>query len=195
MVRSTPTDASGSVNSTDSRRLPFLFLMDLESIFRSKYLGKCVGSNVETVLLETDPSARTIPNDISSSSSSDDNQPAVIRRNIQLDRDVTDLLNRAERGDNDVTGLARQEIDNVRTVMIESVEKVLERGERINLLVSKTDRMNNHAVEFRKRTTSVKKAMWWANVKFKVLLALAALVLMYLAMGFLCGLPFFDRCF
>ena len=36
--------------------------------------------------------------------------------------------------------------------MIENVERVLERGERINLLVSKTDRMNNNAVEFRKKS-------------------------------------------
>lgn len=169
-----PKDASSSkAKSIDSRRVPFLFLMDLESIFRSKYLGKCVGSNVETVLLG--------PNRKSSTP--------------ELDKDLKSLLARAERGDNDVSGLARQEIEDVRTIMIENVERVLERGERINLLVSKTDRMNNQSVEFRKRTTQVKRSMWLANVKFKIILSLAVGVLIYLSMGFLCGLPGLDRCF
>lgn len=147
--------------------------MDLESIFRSKYLGRCVGSNVETVLLGNNKKSST----------------------PELDKDLKDLLARAERGDNDVSGLARQEIEDVRTIMIENVERVLERGERINLLVSKTDRMNNQAVEFRKRTTQARRSMKWEVIKLKVIFALASLVILYLSMGFLCGLPVFDRCF
>lgn len=112
-----------------------------------------------------------------------------------LAKDVRELVARAERGDNDVSGLARQELEDVRTIMIENVERVLERGERINLLVSKTDRMNAQAVEFRKVSTAVKRNMWLATVKFKILLGLAGAVIVYLAMGFLCGLPGLDRCF
>lgn len=159
--------------AADGRRVPFLFLMDLESIFRSKYLGRCVGSTVDEVLLGPD-TPQGLP---------------------ELAKDVRELLARAERGDNDVAGLARQEIEDVRTVMIENVERVLERGERINLLVSKTDRMNSRAVEFRKVSTRVRHSMWFANVKFKLLLALAGAIIVYLAMGFLCGLPGLDRCF
>lgn len=119
------------------RRIPFLFLMDLESIFRSKYLGQSVGGSVED-----------------------------LRSAAGLDKDLQDLMDRADRGENDVSGLARQEIEQVKTIMIENVERVLERGERINLLVSKTDRMNSHAVEFRKRSQDVKRSMWWSNIKY-----------------------------
>lgn len=127
-----------STNGDDvgGRRIPFLFLLDLESIFRSKYLGKSVGGSVEE-----------------------------LRGVSGLDKDLQNLLDRANRGENDVSGLARQEIEQVKTIMIENVERVMERGERINLLVSKTDRMNNNAVEFRKRSSSVKRSMRWANVK------------------------------
>lgn len=187
-----PVTENTQGKALDSRRLPFLFLMDLESIFRSKYLGRCVGSNVDTLL---DSSTQSSSKAVAKDGKGKTHGPEIVGKNTELDRDVADLLGRAERGDNDITGLARQEIENVRTVMIESVEKVLERGERINLLVSKTDRMNNHAVEFRKRTTNVKRSMWWANIKFKALLGLGAIVIIYLSMGFLCGLPVFDRCF
>lgn len=131
------TDGNSSGFKDDGRRVPFLFLMDLESIFRSKYLGKVVGGSVDD-----------------------------LRATPALDKDLRDLLIRADRGENDVSGLARQEIEQVKTIMIENVERVLERGERINLLVSKTDRMNNNAVEFRKRAGTVKRQMKWQNIKY-----------------------------
>lgn len=131
------SSAGGSGGSDDTgRRVPFLFLLDLESIFRSKYLGQSVGGSVEE-----------------------------LRGVAGLDKDLENLLERANRGENDVSGLARQEIEQVKIIMIENVERVMERGERITLLVSKTDRMNNNAVEFRKRSNQVKRSMRWANIK------------------------------
>lgn len=135
-------------DETNSRRVPFLFLLDLESIFRSKYLGQAVGGSVED-----------------------------LRGSPGLDKDLQDLMDRADRGDNDVSGLARQEIEQVKTILIENVERVLERGERINLLVSKTDRMNNHAVEFRKRAGTAKRNMWWNNIKYVILINVLSCVL------------------
>lgn len=119
------------------RRVPFIFLMDLESIFRTKYLGQSVGGSVED-----------------------------LRGTLGLDRDLQSLMDSADRGENDVSRLAQKEIDQVKTIMIENVERVLERGERITLLVSKTDRMNQNGVEFRKRSHNVKRSMRWANIKY-----------------------------
>lgn len=127
---------SDGTDGASGRRIPFLFLLDLESIFRSKYLGQSVGGSVEE-----------------------------LRGATGLDKDMSSLLDRANRGENDVSGLARQEIETVKTIMIENVERVMERGERINLLVSKTDAMNGHAVEFRKRSSDAKRRMWWAHVR------------------------------
>ncbi|KAI9732092.1 MAG: hypothetical protein M1834_004188 [Cirrosporium novae-zelandiae] len=54
-----------------------------------------------------------------------------------------------EAGQNDAIGNVRGEIDNVRGIMTENIERVLERGERIDLLVDKTDRLGTNAHEFR----------------------------------------------
>ncbi|KAF7593106.1 hypothetical protein BBP40_012051 [Aspergillus hancockii] len=45
---------------------------------------------------------------------------------------------------------ARREIDSVRDIMTENIERVLERGERIDLLVDKTDRLGGSAYDFRR---------------------------------------------
>jgi hypothetical protein len=42
------------------------------------------------------------------------------------------------------------QLDNVKDVMIENIDRVLERGERIELLVDKTDRLNHQAFKFEK---------------------------------------------
>lgn len=52
-------------------------------------------------------------------------------------------------------------IAEVKNVMIENIEKVLERGERIELLVDKTDHLNSEAFMFRQKAKKVKSQMWW----------------------------------
>lgn len=44
----------------------------------------------------------------------------------------------------------QQQIDAVKDVMIENIESVLERGEKIELLVDKTDNLNQQAFKFEK---------------------------------------------
>ncbi|WEW56944.1 hypothetical protein PRK78_002403 [Emydomyces testavorans] len=89
---------------------------------------------------------------------------------------------------------ARKEIDNVRDIMTENIERVLERGERIDLLVDKTDRLGNSARDFRVRSRDLRRRMWWKNVKVMVLLAVVVLFLVYLFVGIGCGLPAWGRC-
>jgi len=50
----------------------------------------------------------------------------------------------------------REEMDAVKDVMVQNIERVLERGERIDLLVNKTDHMNQTAFAFRQRSTALR---------------------------------------
>ncbi|KAF9408134.1 Vesicle-associated membrane protein, partial [Podila epigama] len=62
------------------------------------------------------------------------------------------------------------EIEQVKDVMVHNIERVLERGERIELLVDKTDNLNQQAFAFKKRSTQLKRAMWWKNMKLMAIL-------------------------
>ncbi|KAI0478756.1 synaptobrevin [Xylariaceae sp. FL0804] len=83
-------------------------------------------------------------------------------------------------GRDDALTSARREIDDVRGIMTRNIESVLQRGERIDTLVDKTDRLGGSAREFRVRSRGLKRQMWWKNVKLMALLALV-LVLIVLA--------------
>ncbi|OJJ45010.1 hypothetical protein ASPZODRAFT_17921 [Penicilliopsis zonata CBS 506.65] len=94
----------------------------------------------------------------------------------------------------DALASARREIDSVRDIMTENIERVLERGERIDLLVDKTDRLGGSAHDFRMRSRGLRRRMWWKNVKLVVLLVVVVIFLLYLFVGMGCGLPAWGKC-
>lgn len=97
-------------------------------------------------------------------------------------------------GQQDAFRNVQSEIENVRGIMTENIERVLERGERIDLLVDKTDRLGGSARDFRVRSRGLKRRMWWKNVKLMVLLVVVIVFLLYLFVGFGCGLPAWGKC-
>ncbi|KAF9984176.1 hypothetical protein BGZ75_004253 [Mortierella antarctica] len=76
------------------------------------------------------------------------------------------------------------EIEQVKDVMVHNIERVLERGERIELLVDKTDNLNQQAFAFKKRSTALKRTMWWKNTKLTIILGGVVVFLIYLI---ICG--------
>jgi len=97
-------------------------------------------------------------------------------------------------GKADALRSVQSEMDGVREIMTENIERVLERGERIDLLVDKTDRLGSSARDFRVRSRGLRRRMWWKNVKLMALLVVVVLFLLYLFIGFGCGLPGWSRC-
>ncbi|KAK7743142.1 hypothetical protein SLS53_004227 [Cytospora paraplurivora] len=80
-------------------------------------------------------------------------------------------------GRDDAITTAQREIDDVRGIMTRNIEGLLERGERIDLLVDKTDRLGGSAREFRVRSKGLKRQMWWKNVKLMALLVLVVVLI------------------
>ncbi|KAK3943836.1 synaptobrevin [Diplogelasinospora grovesii] len=80
-------------------------------------------------------------------------------------------------GHDDAINNAQREIEDVRGIMTRNIEGLLERGERIDLLVDKTDRLGGSAQEFRVRSRGLKRKMWWKNVKLMSLLALVVVLI------------------
>ncbi|KAL8928081.1 MAG: hypothetical protein Q9172_001068 [Xanthocarpia lactea] len=97
-------------------------------------------------------------------------------------------------GKQDAISNVQKDIDDVKGIMTENIERVLERGERIDLLVDKTDRLGIGAHDFRVRSRGLKRQMWWKNVKLMVLLGVVVVFLVYLFVGFGCGLPAKGSC-
>ncbi|XP_021738867.1 vesicle-associated membrane protein 711-like isoform X2 [Chenopodium quinoa] len=59
----------------------------------------------------------------------------------------------------------RGEMDQVRNVMVENIDKVLDRGDRLELLVDKTANLQGNTFRFRKQARRFRSNVWWKNVK------------------------------
>lgn len=78
------------------------------------------------------------------------------------------------------------EMSQVRNVMIENIDKVLERGDRLELLVDKTTNMQGNTMRFRKQARRFRNTAWWKNVKLIIMLIVLLLVIAYLVLAFVC---------
>ncbi|KAF8655000.1 hypothetical protein AX16_003304 [Volvariella volvacea WC 439] len=82
---------------------------------------------------------------------------------------------------------AQAELNQVKSVMVQNVEQILNRGERIELLVDKTDVMAGQATAFRRGARTVRREMWWQNQKVVMLCGLVALLFVYILLAQFCG--------
>ncbi|KAI7998286.1 Vesicle-associated membrane protein 714 [Camellia lanceoleosa] len=71
--------------------------------------------------------------------------------------------------------------------MEDNIEKILERGDRIELLVDKTRTMQDNAFHFKKQSRRLGSALWMKNAK---LLALSTCLIVVLLAPFECSLDF-----
>ena len=71
---------------------------------------------------------------------------------------------------------AQNQLAQVKDIMVQNVEQILSRGERIELLVDKTGNMANQATAFRRGARTVRRQMWWKNTRILALSVVVAIV-------------------
>lgn len=90
---------------------------------------------------------------------------------------------------------ANEDIDEVRLLMLDNINKILNRGDKISTMVDQTDRLTLSALMFQKRSHHIERKMWWGNVKLVAMLLTIILFFLYLLFGYECGYPIFQECF
>jgi hypothetical protein len=84
-------------------------------------------------------------------------------------------------GDIDKIERVKADMDDVKNVMVDNIEKVLKRGEKIELLVDKTDNLNQQSIRFKKHSNQLKQAMWWQNAKMMMFVGGVVVVVIIIA--------------
>ncbi|KAL0389976.1 UNVERIFIED_CONTAM: Vesicle-associated membrane protein [Sesamum calycinum] len=122
-------------NDTFGRRIPFSYLEDIQMRFMKNY-------------------GRVAP--YAPAYAMNDEFSRVLHQQMEFFSSNTsaDTLNRV-----------RGEVSEVRTIMVDNIDKILERGDRIELLVDKTATMQDSAFHFRKQSKRLRRALWMKNAK------------------------------
>ncbi|EQB59243.1 synaptobrevin [Colletotrichum gloeosporioides Cg-14] len=96
-------------------------------------------------------------------------------------------------GGNARTQALQAQIDDTVGVMRENINKVSQRGERLDALQDKTDNLAVSAQGFRRGANRVRKQMWWKDVKMRMCL-IAGIIILILIIVIPAGAYFSSQC-
>jgi vesicle-associated membrane protein 7 len=79
------------------------------------------------------------------------------------------------------------QIDELKDIMVKNIENVTARGERLELLVNKSENLRDNAVSFRQTSRTLARTLFWRNVRMYFLLGLLLLFIVYIVTSMFCG--------
>lgn len=139
-------------------RLPFAFLNDISETFRAAY-----GDEAPHAAIAFEMNEEFSP---------------VLRQKCEY------YLSNKEA---DIISSVKNKIDDARDVMVENIDRILERGEKIELLVDKTENMTQQAFKFERSATTLKRNMCCKRCKIYVFLVFLAVVVCFFGAAMACG--------
>eukprot|EP00897_Mesotaenium_endlicherianum_P010603 jgi/Mesen1/9571/ME000065S08998 len=83
------------------------------------------------------------------------------------------------------------QVAEVKGVMKDNIDKVLQRGEKMESLVEKTDHLRDQAQNFQRQGQQIRRKMWYQNMKIKmvvigILVVLGLVIWLSICHGFTC---------
>ena len=150
-------------DESTKRRITFAFLEDIKQTWREKYGG------VEQTALAF---------------SLNDSFSPILKQRIDFFN-----VNPAA----DTIGRVQAQIETVKDAMVENIEKVLERGEKIELLVDKTDRLNQQAFKFERQSRTLQRDMMCRKYRNYCLILLILSIIIIFIVFMACGIKL-DKC-
>eukprot|EP01133_Synstelium_polycarpum_P016871 gene16871-20060_t len=147
------------------RRIPFQFLEDVKNRFKSIY-----GDKGKTAL--------------------------AYGMNADFSRTLENLMDfYSNNPKSDSFNKAMAEVDEVKNILVSDIApQLLKRGEKIEILVDRTENLNVQSFKFKKQSKQLKCAMWWKNVKLMLIIALVVALIIFFIVVMACGGFSFSKC-
>lgn len=97
-------------------------------------------------------------------------------------------------GAGDHVSTLRSQVDDVKNVMTQNIERVLDRGERLENLIDKTEELEASSSQFQKTARKIRKKYWWKNTKMMIIIGVIVfIVLVVIVILILNGLKVFSK--
>lgn len=90
------------------------------------------------------------------------------------------------RGPDRVTETQMQ-VDDLKGIMVRNIDLVAQRGEKLELLIDKTENLVDASVTFKTTSRNLTRAMCMKNLKLTLVIVLVALVMIYIIVSAACG--------
>ncbi|MCO5550145.1 hypothetical protein L7F22_003627 [Adiantum nelumboides] len=139
-------------NDSVGRELPFAFLERIKEDFKQQYLEGDQTTNefdIEFGLEDKFDIAYSLDKEFG----------PKLKEHMQYCSEHPEELSRIAR--------VKSTLSDVRGIVIENIEKLLDRGEKIELLVDKTENLRFQADSFQRQGRQLRRKMWLQSVKIK----------------------------
>ncbi|KAF6717821.1 Vesicle-associated membrane protein 7 [Oryzias melastigma] len=90
------------------------------------------------------------------------------------------------RGSDRVTETQMQ-VDDLKGIMVRNIDLVAQRGEKLELLIDKTENLVDSSVTFKTTSRNLTRAMCMKNLKLTLLVVLVCFVVLYIIVSAACG--------
>ncbi|XP_035805567.2 vesicle-associated membrane protein 8 isoform X2 [Amphiprion ocellaris] len=71
----------------------------------------------------------------------------------------------------------KDQVDGVKDIMTQNVDRILARGERLDDLMGKSEDLQAGAQHFKQTSQKVARSYWWKNVKLVVIIVVIVLII------------------
>ena len=104
------------------------------------------------------------------------------------------LVQRAkEMCENDKGRNVSRQVDRTKGIILENIDKVLQRNTSIEVIVRETEQLSDASATFKDGSRGLKRKMIWDNIKAKVAIGLCVVVFLLILLMWICN-PNFSKC-
>ncbi|XP_068191607.1 vesicle-associated membrane protein 8 isoform X2 [Antennarius striatus] len=70
------------------------------------------------------------------------------------------------------------QVNEVKVILTDNISKVLERGDKLDDLIGKTDDLQASADSFQRTSTRVARKYWWKNIKMMIIIGVILIIIL-----------------
>ncbi|PSR97997.1 Vesicle-associated membrane protein [Actinidia chinensis var. chinensis] len=165
------------------RSVPFVFLERVKDDFKQRYSASIRTDDLHPLADEEDEDDDLFEDRFSIAYNLDREFGPRIKEHMQYCMNHPDEISKLSK--------LKAQITEVKGIMMDNIEKVLDRGEKIELLVDKTENLQFQADSFQRQGRQLRRKMWLQSLQMKIMVGgavLALIVILWLiaCRGFKC---------
>ncbi|XP_059307757.1 vesicle-associated membrane protein 727 [Lycium ferocissimum] len=161
------------------RSVPFVFLERVKDDFKKRYGSSIKNDGDPHPLADDDEEDDLFGNRFSIAYNLDREFGPRLKEHMEYCMNHPDEMSKLSK--------LKAQITEVKGIMMDNIEKVLDRGEKIELLVDKTENLQFQADSFQRQGRQLRRKMWFQNLQMKLMVGGAILFFIIIVWLFACG--------
>ena len=86
--------------------------------------------------------------------------------------------------------LISNKLDDVKGVMCNTIDNILERGEKLEVLVDKTENLESSAFQFQKKAIHLRRTMLCNKIKTYICIGFGVIIILWFLSSLICGFDY-----